>query len=467
MKLKIIFVLLTLITAIHLFAQSAQRDEERFFYGSNVDKDFEVANTAKSFSNKGIQYGAILSPIYILDDSDEVYDSWGSLTGGGRLSSYILNAKVWGKVYLWDNSFFYIRGKNSYLGIISKKGIYDNDYYKSDNLLDLDLSYLSMSFKNLNISAGRNYYTVGTGLVLNGRGDGGEIAWNSSFLSINLLGLYTGLLIKDDNPYKLSDIDVADGAKRGFAGGTVSAFFYNQKLYLFGLVQRDFADEDDPSSKKRYNSEYYGAGLDGVLFSNMSYYAEFVYETGKSYAYGDTKKYNISAYAINSGIYYYIPVVFSPALIFQYSFGSGDKYRSQYSGSLRDYGSGDDKGFIPFGTFNGGYALKPNLGNMHIIRGGFSFAPFKAMSLGAKYLYYLKDKKEAHVNAGEARVPEKFVGQGIDVSFRWQIFYDLSMYVNYGLFLPGDAYDEDGFYYWLPESKKARNFVMAGVNFSI
>jgi len=449
MKLKIIFVLLMLTISINLFAQSGRGDEERFFYGSNADEDLRIIQPGNSFSTKGIQYGAILSPIYIFDDHS-----------GGTLSSYVLNARVYAKVYLWNNAFFYIRGKNSYLGIIKNSGSYKP--HKSDNLLDLDLAYLSMSYSNINISVGRKYYTIGTGLVLNGRGDGAEFVWNLSSFSINLLGLYTGLLLKDDNPYKLNDKDITDGAKRVFGGGTVSAFFYNQKLYLLGLVQMDFSEQTE-SIETKYNSQYYGIGLDGVLFSNMAYYAEFVYERGTSYI-GNRglishEKSNISAFAVNSGIYYYIPVALNPALILQHSFGSGDENRITYTSSNRLKGSGDDKGFISFGTFTGGYALKPQLGNMHILRGGFSFAPFAKMSLGAKYLYYLKDKKDAPINSNEATLPKAFIGQGVDVSLRWQMFYDLSMYINYGLFIPGDAYDD--------LSNAPRNFVMAGINLSI
>jgi hypothetical protein len=450
--MRVVFVLLMLMMltiCINLFAQSVQGYEEGFFYGSDVDKDFEVSKLYKSFSYKGIQYGAILSPIFLFEDND-----------GGRLGSYILNARVWGKVYLWSDSFFYVRGKNSYLGIVTNKGSYGS--YESTNILELDLAYLSMSFQNINISFGRNYYTIGTGLVLNGRGDGCEVAWHSSIFNINLLGLYTGFLLKDDNPYKLNDKDITDGAKRVFGGGTVSAFFYNQKLYLFGLVQLDYSDQEKGFETK-YDSQYYGIGLDGILFTNVSYYAEFVYERGTSYTSTDRLtpfgKSSISAFAINSGVYYYIPVKLNPIFILQYAFGSGDENRITYTSSNRLSGNGDDKGFISFGTFTGGYALKANLGNMHIIRAGFSFSPFNDMSLGAKYLYYLKDKKDGYINSGEAALSKSFIGQGVDVSFRWQIFYDLSMYINYGLFLPGAAYDSS--------SNGSSNFVMAGINLSI
>ena len=455
MRLRILFILGIIFgLCINLFAQSGQ-DNERFFYGSDLDKDFEVVQPDNSFFNNGIQYGAILSPIFLYDDNN-----------GGKLTSYILNAKVWAKAYLWNNSFLYISARDYYLGVITNDGVYAAT--ESDNLLDLDQAYLAMSFlsNRLNISFGRKYYTMGTGLVLNGRGDGAEAAWNSAFFSIKALGLYTGLLLKDNNPYHLNDKDITDGAERMFVGGIFTTYFYNQKLYLLGLVQRDLADQTE-YSESRYDSEYYGIGMDGIYFGNMAYYAEFIHERGASYINNadaaskiSLEKSNISAYAINSGIYYYVPVALHPMLILQYSFGSGDKYRRRYTGSNRPNAATgeDDNGFIAFGTFTGGYALRPNLGNMHILRAGFSFAPLTKVSLGAKYLYYLKDKKEAPINSDEGRLPEAFIGQGVDVSFRWQIFPDLSMYVNYGLFIPGDAYDS---------ANENCNFIMAGINLSI
>ena len=454
MKLKYILIVLLLTVAADLSAQSAQKDSDRFFYGFETDNDLMVLQPENSFSNKGIQYGAILSPVYLFEDNS-----------GGQLGSYMLNAKIWAKSYLWSNSFFYIRGKESYLGIAKHDGVYSS--LESDNVIDLDMAYLSMSTGsgNFNLSAGRKFYSIGSGLVLDGRGDGGEITWNGSFLSIKILGLYTGLMLKDNNPYGLSDRDLSDGSKRVFAGGTADAELLNQKIYLFGLVQKDYGD-DDSSGKSQYNSQYYGAGVDGIVFENLSYSAEFVYERGTSYIAVSEDESTIAAYAVNSGIYYFIPVIFNPTIILQYAYGSGDKDRQTYTNSLRPQTSdGDDTGFISFGSFSGGYALKPKLSNIHVMRGGFSFVPFsgsdslslKKMTLAAKYSYYRKDKKESGINSGEATNAELYIGQGVDVSLRWQMFYDLSLYVNYGLFLPGKAYEDD----------TAKNFVMAGINLSI
>jgi hypothetical protein len=451
MKMKYMLFMLLISLCSSVWVQAAQSDDGLFFYGAKADNDMKIIPQENTFSTKGIQYGVILSPIYMYEETDS-----------SKLGTYFLNAQVWLKTYLWDNGFFYIRGKNSYMGVTTHEG--SSSGVESDNVADLDLAYLSMTgFEGgLKFSAGRKYYTIGTGLVLNGRGDGGEISWYGSVISINILGMYTGLMLKDNNPYNLSAKDFADGSKRVFAGGSIDLTFFNQKLYGFGLAQIDLAEEDD-TMKTRYNSQYYGGGLEGIIFEDLAYFGEFVYETGKSYIDQTTEKSTIAAYAINSGITYYIPVDFNPALILQYAFGSGDKHRTSYSSSTRpNTAEGNDTGFMYFGTFSGGFALKPVLANIHIFRGGFSFSPINKLSLGAKYAYYMKDKKDSPIGSNDAAANESFIGQGIDATLRWQIFYDLSVYVNYGIFLPGDACkDSNG------EKEGARNFVMAGMNLSI
>lgn len=454
MKLKYLLIVLIVTLFTNLYAQSAQTDSDLFFSGTDKNSDFNVTLPENSFSAKGIQYGAILSPVCIFDDRSD-----------GQLGSYLMNAKIWAKSYLWNNSFFYIRGKDSYLGVQTNDRSYSP--VKSKNVLDLDLAYISISSDtgNLNLSIGRKFYYIGSGLVLNDRGDGSEVSWTGYGLGLNLVGLYTGLLIKDNNPYKLSTRDYSDGSERAFAGGTANAEFINQKFYVFALVQQDLSNKNSTENTE-YNSQYYGTGLEGIIFENFSYFAEFVYETGNSYIDKTDKKSSISAYAVNSEIDYYIPVILKPAITVQYAYGSGDSDRDTYSDSVRPDGSnGKDNGFISFGTYSGGYALKPVLSNIHVFRAGLAIAPFSGtetsllskMSVGSKYSYYRKDKKKSCINSGEAELPDFNVGQGIDASLRWQMFYDLSMYVNYGLFLPGKAYNDKG----------KQNFIIAGINISI
>jgi len=387
----------------------------------------------KSFYNSGLTYGLSLSPI-IIDQRD----------GTNSLTSNVTTAKFGFKTYIYENTFLYLRVKNVFLGILNKSG-YEIDNY--DNFFDLELAYLDFynSDYSLNIAAGRKYFILGTGLTFNGRGDGLELKYFSKYLNLQLFGAYTGLLLKEDNPYELSSKDITDGAKRIFAGGSIAKEMYNQTIYLLGLSQIDLSSQKN----SRYNSQYYGLGLKGLALDNLSYYAEFIYETGKSYLSGTENKKNINAFATTMGLNYYLNLFLNPVLIFQYAFGSGDKDRDNYNLSTGNT-AGEDNGFITFGTFTAGYALRPLLSNIHIIRGGFSINPFlwskkkylNKMILTSKYTLYLKDKTEAPLNDGQqATLNKKLIGHAFDLEIKWKAFYDLAIFFNYGLFIPGDAYD--------------------------
>jgi hypothetical protein len=449
--------------SLNLSAETAPGDEDRFFYGSETDEDLQTIIPDKSFSSEGIQYGAIISPLYLSED-----------TGDESLSSSVLNVRIWGKSYLWSYSYLYLSLKDSYTKILSKNGdSYKNT--KTDNIFDLDQAFIAMTYFDaaLQFSAGRKYYSIGTGLVLNGRGDGAQMTLTGSVFSLNLIGLYTGLLKKDNNPYGLNTKDYTDGAERVFSGGVFSAAAGNQQIYMFGLAQVD-RSKQDKSAMTKYNSQYYGSGINGVILEDVSYFAEAVFQSGESYINSPSsaipyEKSKIAAFAVNTGINYFIPLPLNPTLTLQYAFGTGDDYRTDYTSGNRPYGaSGYDKGFISFGTYSGGYALKPVLSNIHIYRAGLTFVPFssqsgfdiaalKKMSIGAKYSHYIKDKTDSPINSGnDAKEKEDFIGKGVDVSLRWQIFYDASFYMNYGLFLPGDACT----------NKDSQSFLMAGMNLS-
>ncbi len=430
---------------------SFTEEDDRFFPYEADDNDMMPVKVKESLKYKGIQYGGWVTPVFISQK-----DNTGSLT------SFITTARLWMRSYLWDKSFVYIRGKDVYQKIISQ-----SDSYKlsDDNLLDLDLAFISLwnSGKSLRFYIGRKYFLLGSGIVFNGRGDGGQLDFYSRYIDIKLFGAYTGLLNKDNNPYGLSDKDLSEGAKRIFAGGSFSFDLSNQIFYLLGMAQIDRGDQES-GVKSRYQSQYYGAGLKGVAKKSISYNGELIFETGTSYTVNNEKS-DILAFAGIFNLNYYIDAKLKPVLIAQYAYGSGDKDRSDNKSSNGNI-SGNDTSFIYFGTYVGGYAIRPLIANIHIIRGGFSIAPFsesnnpylKRMTIITKYSYYMKDKKSGKINYGEATQSELFVGQGIDISFRWKIFYDLSAFVNYALFLPGNAYNDT-------ENDKS-TFLMLGLNIS-
>jgi hypothetical protein len=183
------------------------------------------------------------------------------------------------------------------------------------------------------------------------------------------------------------------------------------------------------------------------------------------------------AYAGTFKLNYYINVLLKPVIMVQYAFGSGDRNRGDYRLPTGNRW-GKDRGFIYFGTFVGGYALKPVLANLHVISGSVSFSPFswlkiysvKNMTFIVKYLYYMKHKAVSPINYGlDATRPNRDIGHEVDASLRWLIFSDFSFFLNYGVFLPGKAFGYHyDLYYSLPSysSQCNRHFMMGGFNIS-
>ncbi len=448
--MKTIIIIILAIVTVHCSSLLYAQDEYIPLPDVSADPDLAVAlKPAKPFV---LRYGGWLTPVMIdlrTQDTD--------------LLTSVTTARVWLTSTLWANSTLYVRIKDSYLAVIREQ---DVNIDNTSNVFDLDIASITIPvMKNtLRFVLGRKYYVAGSGLVLNGRGDGGEMQVYTPYGDLKAFGMYSGLLNKDDNPYGLSSRDIADGARRIFAAAQYSKdFLYNNTMYLYGLMEKDKQDEEE-TTKSAYDTQYIGAGVKGVVSDKLTYYAEYVYQMGTSYATimpGVQDKRDIKAMAVLAGFRYFWKTAYRPLLNLQYAYGSGDEDATSYTNATGNTLE-DDTRFMYFGTFLGGFALRPVLGNLHVIRPGVGVSPLykggdriKKMNLVLYYSYYMKDKKESHIGGGEAGLPESFVGQAVDVMLRWPVFYDFSFFVNYGLFLPGDAY---------PEGTPERHFIMAGVN---
>lgn len=447
----LLFIIFSITTVIPFSAHGLDPiPEDEFTPDFQKDEDMKIIKSSRepfSFS-----YGGWIMPI--------VYDE---REGSTELTTIQSTAKLWLNISLWEGSFLHIRGKNVNLRKLKE----NNRDIDNSNIADLDLGYIGFTFadKSINISLGRKFFILGTGLTFNGRGDGGEIDIYTSYINLQAFGLYTGLLHKDSNPYGLSSKDITDGSKRIFAGGKIEIPFLNQAIYGIGLAQIDKGDEDAEAAgiSKQYQSQYYGGGITGILFRSLEYYGEYVYQTGKSYLSGTNDKADIKASAVNSGINLYIDIPFKPVLIAQYAYGSGDTDRESNASPTGNV-EGSDTAFTSFGTYVGGNALRPLLSNIHIARGGLVLSPFyftkmrtlNRMNLIGKYSYYRKDKKDGIYSYSESTSTNaKEIGHGIDASLRWKIFYDLSIFGSYSVFIPGDAYSSD---------TDNRTFITGGLN---
>lgn len=435
---KLFFILSILIISVNIFAQDVDYSINSFFLNEDSDDDLKSELENNSWSKNGIQYGFTVNPLFAFLSSDESY-----------LTAAIANTKIWMKAYLMQNSFLYLRLKDSGMYVISSDGKYSG--IENANYYDLDLAFLSFAstYGRVQFSMGRKYFDLGTGLVLDDRGDGAEFRYSSSLVDFSIFSFYTGLMITDNNPYSLTEWERLNRARRVFGGTELTLDYYNQNIYLFGLLNYTLS-KDSLSYSEEYNSQYYGLGANGIIAGNLSYYGEAIIETGKSYVSSTNKAQSIFAYAFNTGAKYFFQVKTKPVLIAQYAFGSGDPDRTSYTSSTRNSGEDSDNGFIYFGKFNGGRVLNPRLGNLHIFGTGASFTPFNdgkiwlsRMSILAKYSYYLKQISDAPINSEEAAEDSTDVGHAADFSLKWKIFYDLSVYCDYGFFVPGKAYGDN------------------------
>ncbi|MFH0976216.1 MAG: hypothetical protein V1874_10590 [Spirochaetota bacterium] len=450
MKKIIVMILTAALLPLSLYAQQKAQTEEIKSQAEVYDQDMAASSRQRSYLTDGVQFGGWITTT--------LYDQWSK---DQKLIAGTLDTRIWAKSYIWKDIFVYGRIKDSFTHIMKNEDSGDLD--KNDNLLELDMAYAGASTadKSMTVSAGRKFYTVGTGLVLNGRGDGAEFGYYSPAVNITVLSMYTGLLSEDSNPYGLSSKDISDGARRAFAGGVFSRTMQNQTVYAFALAQLDM-QKNAKDDKTKYDSQYWGAGSKGFVGENVSYYGELVYETGKSYT-GSGNKESISAYAVNAEADYYFNTKFNPTAIFQYAMGSGDIDRNTKDPDGN--GSGKDRGFTYFGTYLGGYALRPYLMNVHVFRAGGSISPtaesdkllFKRMHVIFKYSLYLKDNKNAPLSDGGASGNKRLAGHGLDLAYKWMLYSDLSVFMNCAMFIPGSAY---------PTDSPNQYFVFGGFNFA-
>jgi hypothetical protein len=135
-----------------------------------------------------------------------------------------------------------------------------------------------------------------------------------------------------------------------------------------------------------------------------------------------------------------------PALYFKYAYGSGDKDRVSVTDTLFGNLAGRDRNFLYFGYIPTGYALNAQLSNLYFFKTGLSLKPlekyllFKNCRLSVDYYLYYKDKAGAGIYDLQATVDNRNVGSEVDLTLSWPIFSDLSFNLQYGHFIPGEAY---------------------------
>jgi hypothetical protein len=362
-----------------------------------------------------------------------------------------LDLRLWGELRIDRTYTAYLRLQTDYTDFNS------GDQFEGEDDNDLRLLYVDQAWVEADwstadtdfiVRAGRQFISLGRGLLFNQVAYGLTGEWASGRWAAKVFGAHS--IVHDD------DIDQslpnADDSRRAFFGGEADYLFdAYHRAYALLLVERDLNDEDPDFASQDwdYNANYLGLGLRGTLWGSWGYHLEALYEFGESVAGGSTDTEDIQAFALTAQVEYRLDSPMSPTLLFEYLYGSGDNDR----GSVTDVAAGntpgtDDEGFLGFGFLQTGYALFPRVSNIHILRLGGSLRPlesadlFRSLEIGAFGYLYRKAESAAPISDPRSFLDDSEIGSEIDLFLRWRIVSDVGVSINFGRFMPGDAYDD-------------------------
>ncbi|MDD5005597.1 MAG: alginate export family protein [Candidatus Omnitrophica bacterium] len=431
----------------------AQNDEEKVkeeqkLLESETTKELEriAIKPAKKGETIAFRYGGWFNSIYRsyenLDNDkstvDTIHNSW------------LNDMRLWFKFTLFDKYAAYFRIKNYYVSRSTDTGYTGiGDDYDGPHL---DMGYITLNFNEkespITATLGRQYVYIGRGIAYSATHDGVKITWKPSHLFIK--SFFTLTKPNEDN----IDISVPNYEKNGertFMGTEISYLdIPHTIIYIYGLIQKDRNNQNTNTQNYDYNSRYFGIGLEGGIERNFGYWAEIIKETGKDFTDAQAVKLdkrNINALALDLGLKYYFRNRFKPKFEFEYAYGSGDNDRTMVDytrGGGNRYG--DDKNFLYFGNFYGGYALSPKLSNLKAWKIESSVVPFngykflKDLVVGIKYWFYRKDKASGGIYDTDATLPHKDIGQELNLYFYWKIAKNKYWSCRYGIFFPGKSY---------------------------
>lgn len=243
--------------------------------------------------------------------------------------------------------------------------------------------------------------------------------------------------------------------------------FDRHEPFVYALWNNDHIDErpTDLFQNYSYDTFYFGFGSRGSLTHNLQYWAEGVFESGRSYGDGMFLRRDVvEAWGWDIGLQYLFDHPTKPRLLLEYMFASGDSDRvfSPTNAAGGNRGDREDTSFNAFGFRDTGIALGPALSNIHIVKAGGSFQPFpdkevlRDMELGTNWFLYHKNRSNAAISDFTADQRDGWIGWEMDYFMNWRVSSDVSWTVRWGTFFPGSAYSNDD----------TRHFLFTGVTWS-
>lgn len=315
------------------------------------------------------------------------------------------------------------------------------------------------------VEVGRDFYVMGTGLVLAIPLDAVKLTGRIGDLTVN------GLIAKTiTHTYNIDDSPaVRDHMDRCFYGIEVKySGIDKHEMFIYYLWQKDHTKPwgGNPFQQYSYDSRYLGFGSTGSIpyLPKLRYELEMAFESGKSFPELSNEQEKIRAMALDVLLEYIFDAKYHPRVAFQYLWGSGDPDRRLSSNSTigGNQPGTNDKAFNAFGFRDTGVAFAPDIGNLHTFQLDFSARPlediklFRKMETGTKVFFYTKDKRSGAISDTQATVHSSWVGWEWDAYLNWRITSDVSLTVRYGVFSPGEAFHD----------RDCRHFLYAGVTYS-
>lgn len=382
--------------------------------------------------------------------------------------------RLWTRLRLDNGAHeFYLRGRISLLDFNSGDAYDGND----DDVEGMNLERGVYRFdlakalggdaaagrSDLVVELGRDLVEIGTGLALSAPLDHVGVTLSSeSWRLRGLVGRTVGSTVDFDRTRP------TDRTRRAFFGAEATyAGFDRHEPFAYVLWQRDHNHETYPVLLQQYDydSFYAGIGSTGEIVPRLAYRTEAVYESGDSFGYHRFLSPDVvRAWAWDAELEYRFKGAHQPRASVEYLFASGDAQRrlspsDAAGGNMRGR---DDNSFNGFGYRDTGLSLAPRISNVHVWRAGGALYPFPdsarfgKLEVGADTFLYFKNHRTGAISDPTATRHSSYLGWELDTFANWDVTPDVAWTIRFGVFLPGDAFDD----------RSPRTFLLTGVTWS-
>ncbi len=316
----------------------------------------------------------------------------------------------------------------------------------------------------MGLSIGRQDVRFGTGYVLDLPLDSIVAEWKLADFRVTALFGRT----RPSYPNIDTSEPVDTHSDRNFYGVQVKYTGIDRhEPFAYAIWNQDHTNEHpaDRLQNYSYDTQYFGIGSRGEIVPRLNYWAEGVWQSGRSFGSGAFLSQDaVAAWGWDVGVEYLLPGPMRKRLMAEYMFASGDGDRvfspTNAAGGNRQ--GTRDTSFAAFGFRDTGIAAGFVPSNLHIWKVGGSMTPWEQIELlrdleiGTNWLLFHKHHSRGAISDATAEQFQGFVGWEMDYFINWRLASDVAWTIRWGMFFPGDAYVD----------RDARSFLLTGVTWS-